>query len=255
MVKVSVAACQTGRPSALSHPNDEGGEPSRAELLSASAPTRSSLLRPCALDPAVRSPARRTTSSVRRRGESAVVAWTPPPSNRRRTQHIDFLPKTNLELFMVRSAVSVPTIPAGRRGDDLASRVPDLRAALERQRDFRREQLAQVDLHRPTRTPSATKGAVDRAQEPTSALREVEALVAAGARRALTDIELALARIHTGNYGCCRLCGTGIPLAVLEAIPKTTLCLACQLPAELSAHPAQAALRARRGAEQRSAAR
>jgi RNA polymerase-binding transcription factor len=133
---------------------------------------------------------------------------------------------------MVRSAVSLPTAPAGRRGDDLASRLPDLRAALERQRDFRREQLAQVGLHRSPRTPSASNGAVDRAPERTSALREVEALVAAGARRALTDIELALARIRTGNYGCCRVCGTGIPLAVLEAIPKTTLCLTCQRPAE-----------------------
>jgi RNA polymerase-binding transcription factor len=130
---------------------------------------------------------------------------------------------------MTRSAAgSAPTTPAGRRGGELAARLPDLRATLERQRDFRREQLAQVDLHRPTRTPSATNGAVDRAEDATSALREVDALVAAGARRALTDIELALARMRTGNYGSCRLCGTGIPLAVLEAIPKTTLCLACQ---------------------------
>jgi len=133
---------------------------------------------------------------------------------------------------MVRSAaVSAPAIPAGR-ADDLASRLPVLRAALERQRDFRREQVTQVDLHQPTRTPSATKDAAGRAQEPTPALCEIEALVAAGARRALTDIELALAQMRTGRYGCCRRCGTGIPLAVLEAIPKTTLCLACQQPAE-----------------------
>ena len=60
------------------------------------------------------------------------------------------------------------------------------------------------------------------------ARREVEALVTAGARRALADIELALVRMRTGHYGYCRICGTGIPLVVLEAIPKTTLCLACQ---------------------------
>jgi RNA polymerase-binding transcription factor DksA len=34
--------------------------------------------------------------------------------------------------------------------------------------------------------------------------------------------------MRTGHYGYCRICGTGIPLLVLEAIPKTTLCLACQ---------------------------
>ena len=147
---------------------------------------------------------------------------------------------------MVRpAAVSASAVSVRRRSTDLASRLPDLRAALERQRDFRREQLAQIDLHRPTRTPlPAANDAVDRAEEPTSALREVEALVAAGARRALIDIELALARMRTGDYGCCRVCGTAIPLAVLEAIPKTTLCLVCQQATECSAPPARATLRA-----------
>jgi DnaK suppressor protein len=146
---------------------------------------------------------------------------------------------------MVRpAAVSASAVSVRRRSTDLASRLPDLRAALERQRDFRREQLAQIDLHGPTRTLPAANDAVDRAEEPTSALREVEALVAAGARRALIDIELALARIRTGDYGCCRMCGTAIPLAVLEAIPKSTLCLVCQQAAECSAPPARATLRA-----------
>jgi DnaK suppressor protein len=144
---------------------------------------------------------------------------------------------------MVRpAAVSASAVSVRRRSTDLASRLPDLRAALERQRDFRREQLAQIDLHGPTRTLPAANDAVDRAEEPTSALREVEALVAA--RRALIDIELALARIRTGDYGCCRMCGTAIPLAVLEAIPKSTLCLVCQQAAECSAPPARATLRA-----------
>jgi DnaK suppressor protein len=142
------------------------------------------------------------------------------------------------------AAVSASTVSVRCRTNDLASRLPDLRAALERQRDFRREQLAQVDLHRPTCPLPATNDAVDRAEEPTSALREVEALVAAGARRALIDIELALARLRTGDYGCCRVCGTAIPVAVLEAIPKTTLCLVCQQAAECSVPPARATLRA-----------
>ena len=139
------------------------------------------------------------------------------------------------------AAVSASTVSARCRSNDLASRLPDLRAALERHRDFRREQLAQVDLHRPTRPLPATNDAVDRAEEP-SALREVEALVAAGARRALIDIELALTRMRTGDYGCCRVCGTAIPLAVLEAIPTTTLCLVCRQGAEHSPPPARATL-------------
>lgn len=113
------------------------------------------------------------------------------------------------------------------RGDFLAERLPVLQAALERQRDFRREQLAQLDVHERsgrTSTPRAGQGA---ARDPTAAVREVQALVEAGARRALDDIELALDRIRTGDYGRCRACGAGIALAVIEAIPKTTLCQYC----------------------------
>ena len=51
--------------------------------------------------------------------------------------------------------------------------------------------------------------AVDRAEDP-SARRGVEALVAAGVRRALTAIELALTRMRTGDYGCCRVCAVSI---------------------------------------------
>ena len=129
---------------------------------------------------------------------------------------------------MVRSpAVSAPNgvLPA-RRDDGLVSRLPVLRAALEQQRDFRREQLTQVDGDQRTRT--RTNGAAGQDHEAVLARREVEALVAAGARRALADIELALVRMRTGDYGHCRICSASIPLVVLEAIPKTTLCLACQ---------------------------
>ncbi|MDN5919809.1 MAG: TraR/DksA C4-type zinc finger protein [Pseudonocardia sp.] len=92
-----------------------------------------------------------------------------------------------------------------------------VRAMLVRQRDFRREQL---EAHERRDTTSATGAALD----PTC---EVNALVAAGARRALADIELALSRLATGRYGRCRICDTDIPLALLQAIPQTTVCLSC----------------------------
>lgn len=92
-----------------------------------------------------------------------------------------------------------------------------VRATLVRLRDFRREQLDGLERRDMT---SATGAALD----PTC---EVNALVAAGARRALADIELALSRLATGRYGRCRICDTGIPLAVLQAIPQTTVCLSC----------------------------
>ena len=113
-------------------------------------------------------------------------------------------------------------------GDVLVPRLPALRNKLEQQRRFRREQLAQLDADGGTDDRSAYADRVDPTDpEAESALREVDAVVAAGARRALADIELALVRMATGRYGLCRSCGAGIPLVVLEAIPKTTLCLTC----------------------------
>jgi RNA polymerase-binding transcription factor DksA len=130
-----------------------------------------------------------------------------------------------------RFARAAETGPVRRGGDEvaLASRLPALRAVLEQQRSFRREQLALIDAGDETRVSSADAGPTGgRDEEGTHALREVNALVVAGARRALADIELALVRIRTGRYGLCRSCGNRIPVAVLEAVPKTTLCLACQ---------------------------
>jgi RNA polymerase-binding transcription factor DksA len=139
-----------------------------------------------------------------------------------------------LEILMVRSAVSARNgALAERRGDVLESRLSVLRTALEQQRDFRREQLAHLDVHQATPgSPVTDDSAV---VDTVLALREVEALVAAGARRALADIEVALARMQTGSYGYCRVCGTDIPVVVLDAIPTTTVCLACQQSTDRSA--------------------
>jgi RNA polymerase-binding transcription factor DksA len=117
----------------------------------------------------------------------------------------------------------------GRHGDEaLASLLPVLRAALERQRDFRREQLALFNANGETQESAQGDPTDGPDVEAAQARREVDALVAAGARRALADIELALARMRTGRYGLCRSCASPIPVVVLEAIPKTTRCLACQ---------------------------
>ncbi len=91
------------------------------------------------------------------------------------------------------------------------------------QRAFRLEQL--VELR------AADGSAVDTDVADTDsgrARREVAALMADGARRAMADIELALASMVAGHYGCCHACHADIPLAVLEVIPQARLCLSCQ---------------------------
>jgi DnaK suppressor protein len=45
------------------------------------------------------------------------------------------------------------------------------------------------------------------------------------ARDQLRQIEKALARLESGEYGRCEICGKEIPLERLEAVPWTTLCI------------------------------
>jgi DnaK suppressor protein len=137
---------------------------------------------------------------------------------------------------LVEVSMVQPSLASSRRQHPgarwLVRQLPALRHELERQRDFREEQLAHLVAHDESGTsligygPRATDGDAARA------LREVRALVVSGARRALADIELALARMSEGSYGWCRACDAGIPIVVLAAIPTTTLCRACQLSAE-----------------------
>jgi RNA polymerase-binding transcription factor DksA len=108
--------------------------------------------------------------------------------------------------------------------------LPALRKELEKLHDFRCEQLAHLLAHDRNRTSLTGYG--PRADGDTArALDEVRAVVTAGARQALSDIELALARMNDGCYGRCRACDSGIPLAVLTAVPTTTLCWSCHSPA------------------------
>jgi DnaK suppressor protein len=44
----------------------------------------------------------------------------------------------------------------------------------------------------------------------------------------LSQIDVALQRMATGNYGVCDDCGRNIPLARLQALPYATLCIECQ---------------------------
>jgi DnaK suppressor protein len=46
-------------------------------------------------------------------------------------------------------------------------------------------------------------------------------------REELDEIDRALARIETGEYGRCTLCGQLIPEGRLDALPATDACLAC----------------------------
>jgi RNA polymerase-binding protein DksA len=55
--------------------------------------------------------------------------------------------------------------------------------------------------------------------------REMDEGLEEDAREQLRQIEKALARIESGEYGRCEVCGKESPLERLEATPSTTLCI------------------------------
>jgi DnaK suppressor protein len=58
--------------------------------------------------------------------------------------------------------------------------------------------------------------------------RELDLALSAQARRAVEEIDRALAKLDAGIYGLCDQCHQPIPEARLEALPHAALCVACK---------------------------
>jgi DnaK suppressor protein len=65
-------------------------------------------------------------------------------------------------------------------------------------------------------------------EELSSQLAELEA-------RELNQVERALLRLKQGTYGLCEVCSCKIPVARLNVLPYSTLCIKCQREAESDA--------------------
>lgn len=65
--------------------------------------------------------------------------------------------------------------------------------------------------------------------------RERAQSLAINARRILVQVDDALKRIDSGDYGKCERCGEQIEVGRLEALPYATLCLSCKQLAERTA--------------------
>jgi DnaK suppressor protein len=79
-------------------------------------------------------------------------------------------------------------------------------------------------------TSAATGDSADAAfdhtgEELSTQLAELEA-------RELNQIERALLRLKQGTYGLCEGCGCKIPVARLNVLPYSTLCIKCQRESE-----------------------
>jgi DnaK suppressor protein len=136
---------------------------------------------------------------------------------------------------MTRTAVSVFDRPPARRtcAPELAAGLPRLHRMLTDQRQFRRDQLAQLaSQERLAQLDVADRPVEDLDASADSARLEVSAAVAAAAQQALFDVEAALERIDEGRYGLCTHCAAEIPFERLLAIPQAALCMRCQARAE-----------------------
>jgi RNA polymerase-binding transcription factor DksA len=98
------------------------------------------------------------------------------------------------------------------------------RNALNEQRQFRMEQLRELDA------------ASHAAHLTDPSLNEVSAALRIAARRALAEVDAALGRMAFGEYGICQSCGGDIAFARLEIVPMAALCMSCQRLTETS-HP------------------
>jgi DnaK suppressor protein len=100
------------------------------------------------------------------------------------------------------------------------------KSLLSRRADIHRKLADELDSLRNLKSSSAIGDAADVAfeagsDEMTSQLAELDS-------RELSQIERALARLKQGTYGLCETCGHKIPVGRLNALPYTTLCIACQ---------------------------
>jgi DnaK suppressor protein len=94
------------------------------------------------------------------------------------------------------------------------------RAELRRRLGLELQGLANTEKNAPS--GDAADAAFDTSgEEIASQLAELEA-------KELTQIERALRRLKQGTYGKCEACSAKIPVARLNALPFSTLCIKCQ---------------------------
>lgn len=97
-----------------------------------------------------------------------------------------------------------------------------VKSALEAKRDELQARVDSVDRH--LREPGETDWEENAiASEDHEVLNEIGAVTAAE----LKDVQLALSRIESGDYGKCASCGGPIGNERLEALPYATTCIHC----------------------------
>ena len=100
------------------------------------------------------------------------------------------------------------------------------KSLLSRRASIRKKLADELDGLRNLKSSDATGDSADVAFE--SGSEEMASQLAELDARELLQIERALLRLKQRTYGLCEACGCKIPVGRLNALPYTTLCIACQ---------------------------
>ena len=112
--------------------------------------------------------------------------------------------------------------------------IESMRQILLKRRDALRKALA-GDLSMLNELKDTAAGdLIDAALD--SSYNELSSQLAEVESRELRHVEQALERIREGDYGLCERCSVKIPVARLNALPYSTLCIKCQREMETDAN-------------------
>ncbi len=108
----------------------------------------------------------------------------------------------------------------------LRERLDEERAAHLKQAD---ELTAEADLLASEREQGDTQFDEESGEGDTvNVERERDLALSATNRQTVDEIDRALAQLHSPTFGLCATCGERIPLARLEVLPWSVLCVKCK---------------------------
>ena len=119
--------------------------------------------------------------------------------------------------------------PAPTGPPPTAQSLPQWRVVLEAIWQARLLQVTELSLAFHDAEAAVSSGGLGSSDVTESAQRGLRELMgrAVAARRALADVDEALARLETGRFGRCEQCAAAIPQATLVRAPQTRYCPAC----------------------------
>ena len=130
-------------------------------------------------------------------------------------------------------ALAAPVPAADASGGFPVKTLDKLRRLLEEERETylrqARDLAAEAEALATEREPGDTQFDEESGEGDTlNVERERDLALSASATQAVEEIDRALRRMDTGNYGICERCGKKIAVARLEALPFAALCIDCK---------------------------